>query len=368
MWVEGKLMKNKNSNSTPKWIAVILILAFFGINFYKTENEGGPLEQKFNERKLEKTASRKFDKKYFPAQNVDKLKFAYTGNWEKNEISQNAQAGDYAFTAPENTRGKVEATAAQAKKADAKKKSKKVAQKKKSKKIAKRPSSKKSMFDTDYETSAPTYVANNYYTQPKNQTRTPSDDEEKPKKLTAAEVHALVLAAKSIAPMSAELAKDTMSLQTYYVVAGMLLSSDKDDLKKLGFEAISKYQSSNSLNLYAKHIDDDMSEETKAFAESTLGAYNQPKHIRLLTSTLRSQENTLKIISSNLLKDITMTIMQSQAQSGENVVYNEQQITMFKSQLSVTLTVIEAALQGSLDSAVMASFNSTRDILNQFLD
>jgi len=360
-------MEKKNTFSAPKWIAVILILAFFGINFYKTNKEGGPLEQKFNEKNQEQTVTRKFDKKYFPTQNVEKLKYAYTGNWEKNEISANAQAGDYAFTAPENTRGKIEATAA-TKKVEAKKKAKKLAQKKKAKKIAKRTNNRRSMFNADYEASAPAYIANNYYTQPKNQTRAPSDEEEKVKKLTAAEVYSLVTAAKSIAPMTAELAKETMSLQTYYTVAGMLLSSDKDDLKKLGFEAISQYQSSTSLNLYAKHIDDEMTEETKAFADSTLAAYNQPKYIRLLTSTLRSSENSLKIISSNLLKDITLSIMQSQAQSGENVVYNEQQITMFKSQLNSTLAVIEAALQTSLDSAVSASFNSTRDILNQFLD
>lgn len=356
----------KNNSISGKVVAVILILAFVGINFYKTDKEGGPQEQKFNERNQEQAATRKFDKKYFPAQNIERLKYAYTGKWEKNEVSQAAQAGDYAFTAPENTRGNVQATAA--KKAEAKKKAKKVAQKKKAKKIAKKSNSRRSMFETDYEPSGSNYIANNYYTQPKQQTRTPSDDENKPKKLTAAEVYNLVTAANSIAPMAAELAKSTMTMQTYYAVAGMLLSSEQDGLKKLGFEAIAQYQTPNSLNLYAKHINDEMSPETKTFAEGTLGAYNQPRYIRILHASLKSTDNALKIISSNLLRDITVGLMESQAQTGENVVYNQQQIAMFKSQLSAVLEDIETALQTPLDSAVLASFNSTRDILNQFLD
>lgn len=366
-------MEKKNSNtgkSLGKVSAVILILAFVGINFYRTEKNGGPLEQKFSEQRQDQIAARKFDQKHFPNQNIEKLKYAYTGNWKKNEVSAAAVAGDYAFTQPENTRGKVEATAA-AKKADAKKKTKKVAKKKKDKKIAKKSKSRRSLFDTDYDDSESGYIATNYYTQPKQQTRTPSEKEEEkePKKLSAREVYELVLTAKSIAPMSEALSKDTITMQTYYSVAGMLLSAAEDDLKKIGFEAIAAYQSANSLILYAKHIEDEMSPETKAFAESTLNVYNQPKYIRLLGITLKNSDNTLKIISSNLIRDITLGIMQSQAQSGENVVYNEQQILAFKSQLTVVRDDIEKALElSSLDSSVLASFNSTRDILNQFLD
>ncbi len=352
-------MKKNNAylgKSLGKVSAVMLILAFVGINFYKTEKEGGPQEQLFAERNKKQIAERKLENQIAPKQNIEKLKFAYTGKWEKNEATQSAQAGGHAFTNPPNTRGNVQAVAA-----------KKAADKKKKKnKIAKKSSKKRSHFDNDSSDSYnDSYVANNYYTQPKPQERTPSEEEEEEKKqLTPQELFAQVTQKNSLTPIVEALSKGTATEATYYIVAEMLITSEDSKLNILGFKALALYPSAKNLETYAKHIND-TSGEVRTAAEETLKTYKQTVHLSMLNGTLKSLNNELKILSANLIKDITTAILQ--AQSGEQAAYTEEQLNRFKKLLEVSLNVIETALESDLDGSVIASFNTARNTLLEFL-
>ncbi|MES2767636.1 MAG: hypothetical protein V4596_00705 [Bdellovibrionota bacterium] len=360
-------MKKNNTylgKSLGKVSAVLLILAFVGINFYKTEKEGGPQEQLFAERNKEQIAERKFENQIAPKQNIEKLKFAYTGKWEKNETAQSAQAGGHAFTSPPNTRGNVQAVAA--KKATDKKKAKKLAEKKKKKsKVAKKSSKKRSHFDNDSSDSYnDSYVANNYYTQPKPQERTPSEEEEEKKQLTPQELFAQVTQKNSLTPIVEALNKGTATEATYYIVAEMLITAEDSKLNILGFKALALYPSAKNLETYAKHIND-TSGEVRTAAEETLKTYKQTVHLSMLNGTLKSSNNELKILSANLIKDITTAILQ--AQSGEQAAYTEEHLNRFRILLAVSLNVIETALESDLDGSVIASFNTARNTLLQFL-
>lgn len=356
-------MKKTNNNS-GRWIAMVMVIAFLGINYFKSENEGGPQEQKFAKVQKQKE-TRAIDDKIAPPQNIEKLKYAYTGKWERNQIS--AQAGQHAFTPPTNDRNNIQPTVA-AKKKDDKKKKKIAAKKKKANKYAKKFRGK-SRFDlnNDGDDFAPrSYPAYSAYNQrQQQQDRTPSDDN-KEKPLTLEEWLDLITQSQSISPLIEKYSTQEVTSTMYFSVASALLSSNEDSLKKLGFDALAQLPSTRSLELYAKHIDDEMSAETKAFAQDTLKAYNQPTHLRTLNAALNSSDSKVRVIAATLIKDITTTVLAAQSQSGPNSIYSEKQIEQFKALLTQSLFVINTTIS-TTEGDVRVSFDSARLVLVQFL-
>lgn len=360
-------MKKTNTNS-GKAIAVILILMFLGINYFRSATAVGPQEKQFAQAKLAKTAEENFDKKIGNIQNVEKLKYAYTGKWDKNDLSKNAQEGQHAFAAPENTRSAMETTSA--KKATDNKKKKKVAKKtKKTSKVAKKYYKRNGFANAENVEDGFEYPTRSYYTLPTPQERTPSEDEkDKVKKLTVKEWVELITSTNSIAELVSKYKSgDGVSASLYYSVAEALLSSKEDNLKKLGFEAIQQLPSVTSLTKYANHIEDEMSAETKTIALKTLETYNNPTHLKILNSALTSPSNDVKVIASTLIRSISVTVFAPQSTSGENTTYTEAQLATFKVALTQSSSILTKALEGTLDAEVKESFTTTLTILSQLL-
>ena len=356
-------MEKSNLNK-GRWIAVILIIAFFGINFYKTDKNGGPQEVAFKKAKAEKNQAQALAKKIAPSQNIDKLKYAYTGNWEKNVI-QHAEGGTSDFTLPENQRNMIEATAA--KKKD--KKKKKVAKKKKTKKMIARKSKGKSRFDwdpSDSNSGSPYVAQNNYYYSNQQENRTPNEEKEKEKELTLTEWLELIKRTNSISELVSKFSSGKVTSSTFYAVVSTLLSSEQDSDKKLGFLALQKFPSAVSFELYAIHINDNMSAETRTVAQNTSKAYHNPNHLRFLNTALNNPKAEVKTQAALLIRDITTSILAAVSNTGENVVYSPQHIEEFKRILGQSLLVINGSID-STEGEVRASFASAQNILVQFL-
>lgn len=360
----------KTSKFSGKTIAVLLIIAFLGINYFKSSSEVGPQEQIFAEKRQQEAETRKVDDKIASSQNVQKLKYAYTGKWDKNAAY--TAEGKYNFETPENQRNSIEAVAA-AKKVDAKK-AKKLADRKKKKtsKIAKkkyRNKNGRSLFDSD-DYDQDDYGRTTYFQ--RQEQRAPSDnknleEEKEEKSLTAEEWFTKVTAENSLSTLASEFRSGKVKSSIFYSVVEMLLSSEKDSNKKLGFQALELTPSVASLQKYATHIDDEMSVEVKTYAESTIKIYNDPNQIRTLNSALNSKDSNLKIIAANLIREITTKILTVSEASGQNTTYTQVQLDLYKRMLTQSLNVINNALAAGVDATVVASFNSTRAILQEFL-
>jgi len=357
-------MKKTNTFS-GKVIAVIMVLVFLGINYFKSENEAGPQEQRFAKAKHDAEEYRRLDNKISKPQDIKKLQYAYTGKWEKNDLTK--QDGKFAFNTPESTRNTMEATAA--KKAEEKKKKLAKKNKKTKNKVARKMYNSKSRFARDEYDSGfqdTPAVVPAYYGILNPQARTPSD-EEKDKKLAAKEWFDKITTENSISNFLSEHNKGTVDTTTFYAVAEMLLSSDKESNKKFGYQVIQSVPSLKSLDLYAKHVKEEMSAELKTFAQSTLNAYTDPSDLKILNSALKSANDDLKIIAAVLIKDITTEILEAQNAGAEGVVYTEIQLQNFRTMLTASLNVINAALATNLSAEVIASFNTTRTVLMEFL-
>jgi hypothetical protein len=352
--------------NSGKVIAVILILLFFGINFIKSSSEGGPQEKHFAKIREEKVQAQKFNNNLGKQHDVQKLKFAYTGNWEKNDLSKNPQDGKYAFTTPENTRGQIQATAAK-KAADAKKKNKLAKKAKAAAKIAKRSDKNRFNLEDHGIDDSSTVRRIVYFAQTPPQQRTPSD-EEKEKKLTAEEWLKQILSNNSVSEFVSKYreGKD-VSQSLFYSVVESLLTNDQDSVKKLGYEALASTPSVLSLTKYAQHKDDEMSEELKTYVKSTLLVYNQPSQLRVLNTALNSTDNKVKILAANIIQSIASAVLLAQTSTGENTVYTPAQIEVLKTMLAQSLTVITNALKTDLESAVLVSFTATQSVLEQIL-
>jgi hypothetical protein len=355
---------DSNSNSGKK-IAVILILMFFGINFFRSANEAGPQEKKFAAVREAKAQDRKFDNNITKRHDIQKLRFAYTGTWEPNGPQHHSldDDGTYDFHNPENNRNMVPTGANKAK--DDKKK--KLAKKTKTTfKVAKKyKKSKRLGSDSDFyeDGDGRTYTNTAYYTRQPVQERNPSD-EEKNKKLSVQEWIEKVLAANNVSELVGQFQADP---GLFYSVVEFLLSSDQDQSKKLGFTALQQTPSVGSFAKYVKHINDEMSSDVKTFALSTVDVYNNPSQLNILNSSLKNSDNEVKIQAAIMIKNITTTILQAESSSGEQVVYTPAQIESFKKMLAQSLAVIESALKTPLDAEVLASFTATRAVLTEFL-
>lgn len=357
----------KRQTYTGRWIAVVMIIAFLGINYYRTEKLGGPEEQAFTQAKERQKQAAAFGNKILPPQNIEKLKFAYTGRWEKNKINHEHNFNPSEFTAPENQRNQIEATAA--KKQDNKKK-KKVAKKTKKKKSFVKKSRGKSRFDWDHSYGSDSHYSynnNGYYHQQNPQNRTPSKDkEDEEKQLSVEEWLELVKSTNSVNELVGKYSYQKISSGLFYSVVSALLSSTADSDKRLGFSALQKVQSLRTLELYTEHINDEMSPETRNFAQNVIKAFNQPAHLRTLNAGLNNIRSEVRILSATLIRDITTSILASQSNTGENVVFTPQQIDQFKTLLTQSLLIINHSID-STEGEVRVSFDSARSILNQFL-
>ena len=357
----------KQSNNSGKWIAVIMILVFFGINYFK-QDEAGPQEQIFAKQKQDAKELRAIDDKIAPPQNVEKLKYAYTGNWEKNAPGN---PGQYVFSPPQNARNQIHPTAA--KKQDDKKK-KKVAKKKTTKKIAKKKSRGKSMFDWNNDDSQDTiagYNANSggYYGQPNRNQNVAQPEEKKEKKLTAQEWIAAILESGTVAEFVNQYKSGEVNKAVYIAVTRALLGSADDTQKRLGFDVLAQVQTAESLDWYAEFIETEMSAETKEYAQNTLKAYSNPNLLRILNNALSYPKSEVRVLAANLIKDIVTTILAEQPNSGErSPAYSEQQIENYRTLLAISRSVIDNAIAAGIsDTQVASSFRSTLETLSLFL-
>lgn len=369
--MKTKNTRNNNTGSFGKIAALILVLLFITINHYRVQKDIITKEEitEQKEATTQKRNTRNQLSDRTEAKHIEKLKFAYTGKWAKNEIRDTATTGEYSFTTPDNTRSLIKPTSM--KKED--KKKKKVASKK-TKKTNKVAKSKRNFFhsndsnDNDGSNTANYPYANNpyYNAQQPQQERAPSDDE-KDKRLTAQEWLELIIKSNSISELVTAYKSSKVSQSLFHSIAESLLSSSSESSKKLGFQALSETPSLMSFSKTAKHLNDQMSTQMKTFAQSTLEVYEQPNQLRVLNSALNSKDVELKILAASIIKTITTSIVQAQASSGENVVYSESQLKIYTTLLTQSLNVINAALETGIDATVVASFTATRTILVQFL-
>lgn len=367
-------MKTQNSNdnnkrSFGKIAALVLVLAFITINHYRSEKDIIPknaISSNKEASKLKQNLRNQFSNR-IEAKHIERLKYAYTGKWAKNEVKDSQSDGGYSFSAPAGTRNLITPTS---KKID-KNKKKKVAAKTKTKaKVAKK--SKKGLFHNNYEnyknddlgaTNSP-YPANPYYTQPNPQDRTPSEDENE-KKLSAQEWVELITKSNSVSELVAAYGKIGQNL--FYSVVESLLSSPSEGSKKLGFQALSQVPSAMSFMKTAQHLNDDMSTAMKTYAQGTLQVYEKPDQVRVLNAVLNSKDAVVKILAATIIRNVTSSIVQAQASSGENVVYTEAQLKLYNTLLTQSLNVINTALEAGVEATVAASFTSARTILVEFL-
>lgn len=365
-------MKKTNSNSFGKISAVALILLFVGINYFKPEKDIIPknsLTTKKQSREFQIQNGR--NKVVEKTHNVEKLKYAYTGKWEKNDVSAAAVNGEYSFTTPTNTRSMIKPSA----KKDDKKKKVAAKKKKTDKKIAKKTYKKNSFgnhfgsdeYDADNTNYNNTYV-NPYYAQQvqQQQQRTPSDDE-KEKQLTLPEWLAQITQANSISDLVTQYLGGKVSQNLFYQVIDALIASTDDNTKKLGFDALAQTPSGNSFTKTVTHMNDEMSSELKAYAQSSLTVYEKPNQLRILNAALSSKNTEVQIVAANIIRSVTTSILQAQTNSGENAVYKEADMKAYKAMLTQSLNVINNALELGLNDTVASSFHSAQSVLAQFL-
>jgi hypothetical protein len=362
-----KQSPNKTNSGSGRVIAVILILLFFGINFFKSQNEAGPQEKQFAKAREMKAQDKKFDNNLAKHHDIKKLRFAYTGTWEPNLYQGHNLDGNFAFETPPNSRSNIEATAAK-KVADAKKKAKLAKKTKHTTKVAKNyGKSRFTLDDNGGLDDSTAYPRRTYYNQNPPQERTPSDDE-KEKKLTVQEWLEKIAATNSVSELVSKYKEGTeVNSALFYSVVESLLSSDQDGYKKLGFTALAATPSSTSLAKVAQHISDEMSADTKTFAQNSLNIYNQPNYLKVLNFSLKSSDSKLKILAATIIKNIVATISQAEAKSGGNVVYSPAQIQAYKTLLTESLDVINNAIKSGLDGEVLASFSATQSALVELL-
>lgn len=370
--MKTKNTHDNNTSSFGKIAVLVLVLLFVTINHFRSQKDIVTKEEiaaQKNESAIQKRNLRNQFSDKTEARHIEKLKFAYTGKWAKNEVKD--VNGEYSFTVPTNTRSQIKPTSMKKEN----KKKKKVAAKKTKKKINKiAKKSKRSSFHNNYDDSYDDgfnaanypYANNPYYAQPNPQERAPSDDE-KEKQLSPQEWLERITKSNSVSELTAAYKAGKVGQNLFFTVADTLISSDSENLKKLGFQAFAEVPSLTSFTKIAKHLNDQMSPQLKTFAQSTLEAYEQPNQLRILNSALNGKDTELRILAANIIKTVATSIVQAQASSGENVVYSEAQLKLYKTLLTQSLNVINIALETGAEATVVASFNSTRAILVQFL-
>ncbi len=362
-------MGNLTQLKSGRIIAVGLILIFAGLVSWKSDNnpttsnvkDKATAKAEFNTRNTRNNSAR--DSK------LESLRYAYTGQWTKNDLSKDNSEQKFVFAAPVNTRNKLEPTSAKnAKKDKKKKKKKKVAKKKKTfpHRYAKRNDrfGNENSNNADHQPHLAYY--NNQRVQNNPQDRGPSEEDTKDK-LTPQQWVEIITTSNSENEFITAYGNGNVSRASFYAVVDLLLSAESEESKKLGFTILGLAPSPLSLLKYAEYIDTEMSTELQRFAQGTLGAYHSPNQIRTLNSLLGSSDATVKILVSNIIRSITSSIVQTNASDGKNVVYTPQQLEEYKNLLNQSLNVIDNALSVGVEGTVQASFLSARTILIQFL-